>query len=122
MLCQGFPLQWLVAEYKWLVAECRLQGTRASVVAAPRLQNTGSIVVAPGLQNTGSIVSTHRPSCSVGRESTCNVGDPTLIPELGRSAAEGIGYPLQYSYLENSMDRGAWWATVYEVAELDTTE
>ena len=35
---------------------------------------------------------------SVGRESACNAGDPSLIPRLGRSAGEGIGYPLQYSW------------------------
>ena len=38
------------------------------------------------------------PDSSVGKESTCNVGDPGLIPGLGRSAGEGIGYPLQYSW------------------------
>ena len=38
------------------------------------------------------------PDSSVGKESTCNAGDPSLIPGLGRSAAEGIGYPLQYSW------------------------
>ena len=39
------------------------------------------------------------PSCSVGgEESTCNAGDPSLIPGMGRSAGEGIGYPLQYSW------------------------
>ena len=47
------------------------------------------------------------PSCaldsSVGKESTCNSGDPSSIPGLGRSAGEGKGYPLQYSGLENSM-------------------
>jgi len=41
---------------------------------------------------------------SVGKESTCNAGDPGLIPGLGRSPGEGKGYPLQYSGLENSMD------------------
>ena len=41
---------------------------------------------------------------SVGIESACNAGDPGLIPGLGRSPGEGIGYPLQYSGLENSMD------------------
>ena len=41
---------------------------------------------------------------SVGKESVCNVGDPGLIPVLGRSPGEGTGYPLQYSGLENSMD------------------
>ena len=41
---------------------------------------------------------------SVGKESACNAGDPSLIPGLGRSPGEGKGYPLQYSGLENSMD------------------
>ena len=38
------------------------------------------------------------PDSSVGKESACNAGDPGLIPGLGRSAGEGIGYPLQYSW------------------------
>ena len=41
---------------------------------------------------------------SAGKESTCNAGDPSSIPGLGRSPGEGKGYPLQYSGLENSMD------------------
>ena len=44
-------------------------------------------------------------------------GDGVLIPGSGRSSGEGNGYPLQYSCLENLMDRGAWWATVCEVAK-----
>ena len=44
------------------------------------------------------------PNSSVGKESTCNVGDLGSIPGLGRSSGEGKGYPLQYSGLENSMD------------------
>ena len=48
---------------------------------------------------------------SNGKESACNAGDPGLIPELGRSPGEGNGYLLQYSCLENFMDRGFWWAT-----------
>ena len=44
------------------------------------------------------------PQVSVGKEPTCNAGDPSSIPGLGRSPGEGIGYPLQYSGLENSMD------------------
>ena len=38
------------------------------------------------------------PGSSVAKESTCNAGDPDLIPELGRSIGEGVGYPLQYSW------------------------
>jgi len=51
------------------------------------------------------------------KESACNAGAPSLIPGLGRSPGEGNGYPLQYSCLENPMDRGAWWATVPGVAK-----
>ena len=46
--------------------------------------------------------------------------DADLIPGLGRSAGEGNGYPLQYSCLENSMGRGAWWAAVHGVAKIQT--
>ena len=59
---------------------------------------------------------------SDSKESACNAGDPCSIPGLGRFPGEGNGYPLQYSCLENSMDRGAWWAKVHEVSELDVTE
>ena len=50
------------------------------------------------------------------------VRDAGLIPGLGRSAGEGNGKPLQYSCLENSMDGGAWRATVHRIAELDSAE
>ena len=57
------------------------------------------------------------PGGSDGKESTCNAGDLGSIPGSGRSPGEGKGYPLQYSGLENSMDRGAWQATVRGVAK-----
>ena len=53
-----------------------------------------------------------------GKESACNAVYAGLIPESGRSPGEENGHPLQYSYLENSMDRGAWWATVHEVTRV----
>ena len=49
-----------------------------------------------------------------------DTGDPGLIPEMGRSPGEGHGNPLQYSYLENLMDRGGWWAMVHRVAKSRT--
>ena len=54
---------------------------------------------------------------SDGKKSTCNAGDQGSIPELGRSSGEGNGYTFQYSCLENSMERGAWWVTVDRVAK-----
>ena len=57
------------------------------------------------------------PGGSDGKESACNTGDTSSIPGSGRSPRKGNGYPLQYSWLENSTDRGAWWATVYRVAK-----
>ena len=62
------------------------------------------------------------PGGSEGKASACNAGDPGSIPGSGRSPAEGNGSPLQYSWLENPIDSGAWWATVQGVAESDTTE
>ena len=55
------------------------------------------------------------PGGSNGKKSACNVGDLGLIPRLGRSPGEENGNPLQYSCLENSMDRGAWWDRVHGV-------
>ena len=52
---------------------------------------------------------------SAGKESLCNTGDQGLIPGLGRYAGRGYGSPLQYSPLENPMDRGAWLAAVHGV-------
>ena len=60
------------------------------------------------------------PDGSYGKESACNAGDQSLIPGLGRSPGKGNGYPLQYSCLENSIDRGAWWAIVHWVAKSQT--
>ena len=55
------------------------------------------------------------PGGSEGKASAYNVGDLGSIPELGRSPGEGNGNPLQYSCLENPMDRGAWQARVHGV-------
>ena len=63
------------------------------------------------------------PGGSVGKESACNAGDTGDVCSIsgsGRSPGEGHGNPLQYSCLENPMDRGGWWATVHEVAKSQT--
>ena len=48
-------------------------------------------------------------------EYTCNAGDVGSIPGSERSPGEGNGHPFQYTYLENPMDRGAWWAIVHVI-------
>ena len=60
------------------------------------------------------------PGGSEVKASACNVGELGSIPGLGRSPGEGNGNLLQYSCLENPMDRGAWWATVHGVAKSRT--
>ena len=54
---------------------------------------------------------------SDGREFACNARDLSSVPGSGRSSGEGNGKPLQYSCLENSMDRGAWWTAIHGVTK-----
>ena len=55
-----------------------------------------------------------------GKESACKAGDLGSVPGFGRSPGGGHGNTLQYSCLENPMDRGAWWATVHGVTKSQT--
>ena len=57
------------------------------------------------------------PGGSESKESACNAGDLSFIPGSGKSPGEESGYPLQYSCLENSMDRGVWLSTVHGVTK-----
>ena len=57
------------------------------------------------------------PGGPASKESAYNAGDAGLIPGWGRSPGDGNGYPLQYSCLENPVDRGAWWATDHRVTK-----
>ena len=61
--------------------------------------------------STGSVVK----NLPAMQETVCNAEDIGSIPWLGRSTEEGNGNPLQYSCLDNSVDRGAWWATAHGV-------
>ena len=60
------------------------------------------------------------PSGSDGEESASNAGDPGSVSGWGRSPGGGNGNPLQHSCLENSTDRGAWWATTHGITESQT--
>ena len=80
--------------------------------------------------DSGILLSQHKTSIStvkspqeeikVSTIKVCNAGDLGSIAGLGRSPGEGNGNPLQYSCLENPMDRGAWWATVHGVTKSQT--
>ena len=67
-----------------------------------------------------SVIHTHFPGSSVSKESACSAGGLGSIPGSGRSPDEGNSKPLQYSCLENLMDRGTWQATVHGVARSQT--
>ena len=60
------------------------------------------------------------PGGSDDKESVCNAGHPGSVPGSRRSSGKGNGYPLQYSYLKNAMDRGAWLAIVSGLTESQT--
>ena len=81
------------------------------------LYSTGNDIQYPVINHKGF------PGNSDSKESACIVGDPGSIPEWRRSTGEGNGCPLQYSCLDNSMDRGGWWAIVHGIAtKSDMTE
>ena len=76
-------------------------GSLATVELGPRTSNHYSLIEL--------VVSLGFPSGSDDKESACSARDPGSISGWGRSPGEGHDYPLQYSCLENPMDRGAWW-------------
>ena len=77
-------------------------------------------VRSPGDKKSWQHISEGFPGSSDGKKSALNAGDLGLIHGLGRSPGEENGYPLQYSFLEDSMDRGAWRAIVHTVAKSRT--
>ena len=81
----------------------------------PNRINKGELIYQPITLKKGF------PGGSDDKDPTCNVGDLSSIPGLGRSPGGGHGNALQYSCLENPMDRGAWWATVHGVPKRHRT-
>ena len=115
----SLPTSTISILYSW----SGLQGQNSSNRPLRRTSQKSSILLddqdkTPVHQSLGSF-----PNSSVSKESVCKAGDPGSIPGLGRSPRGGNGNPLQQSCLENSMDRGAWWAPVHGVTkELDITQ
>ena len=83
-------------------------GIKPSSLKSPAL-GAGSLPLAPPVMGF--------PGGSDGKESVCNAGDPRLIPGSGISPGEGNGNSLQYSCLDNPMDREAWQAPVHRVTK-----
>ena len=98
----------------------KVLGEKQTIQTSPKHLNTPVSTSEFGTSLRKSKYLKRVPGDSVGKESVCNVGDSSSVPGSGRSPGEGNGNPLQYSGLENFMDRGAWRATVYEVTKSQT--
>ena len=108
-----------------LLGKCHLQGPQHDPLLPTVLSAEGQVFMTCGepLASSIALLETGFPGGSDGRDSACHVGDPGLIPGLGRTPGEGNenGNPLLHSCLENSTDRGDWQAT-WGLKELDMTE
>ena len=120
---------WSILLATWIFKASHLGGFPGSSVGKESACNAGDTGSIPWVgkipwrrERLSTLVFLGFPWGSAGKESASKAGDPGLTPGLGRSPGEGKGYPFQYSGLENSMDWGAWWATVHGFAESDTTE
>ena len=97
----------------------KVQGSQESLSSCLKAHGSDMTLVNFPWTILGSL--TQKPCCSDGKESACNAGYLGPIPWLERSSGEGNGYPLQYSCLENSMDKLAGYS-LWGHKELDTTE
>ena len=94
--------------------DCSPPGSSVHGIFQARVLECGAIAFSGSYARFDLI---HKPEGSDSKESACNTGDLSLSPGSRRSPGEGNGYPLQYSYTGNPMDRGAWRATVHGVAK-----
>ena len=119
-------LGWKDPLEKEMATHCSILAWRSPWIEEPGgLQSMGSQRVSHNwVTNTFTLShSVHwvgLPCSSIGKESACNARDPGSIPGLERSLGEGNGYTLQYSCLENPLNRGAWWASVHDVTKSRT--
>ena len=86
----------------------------------PKSDLLGILIHVTHPSNPSTFWNHNLPGGSDSEESACNAGDLDSILGSGRCPRKGNGYPLQYSCLENSTDRGAWWATVHGVSKSQT--
>ena len=104
-----------------LLGKCHLQGPQHDPLPPTVLSAEGQVFgkCEEPLASSIALLGTGFPGGSDGRDSACHVGDPGLIPGLGRTPGEGNGNgnPLLHSCLENSTDRGDWQATVHGVSK-----
>ena len=103
--------KWYYSSF-WLISSCgHLEGRDYS--SNPSLQLTMTC-------HASLVVSAVKSPSAMIQNLSLHPGDKDLIPGLGRSPGEGNGNPLQYSCLENPIDRGAWWATALRVTNSQT--
>ena len=132
-LSHGFPLSWFdgwdVSEGCWTLcfSDSWEEGTQEDQRWPKRGKGERFLLILSIMWKKDGELGNLGPTCSSAppflddgsncKESACNAGDLVSIPGSGRSPGEGNGYPLQYSCLENPMDRGAWRATVHGVTK-----
>ena len=120
---------WIVpwGEHQWMACVVSYKVIRHNCVNGYSWQGKAT-TLCPQILQMGNSWGENNPSSLVAQlvknplASAGDLRDVGSIPGSGRPPGEGNGNPLQYSCLENSMDRGAWWATACEVTESDMTE
>ena len=115
-----FPLSSVPPTYSSVPRKSSSPPPKAPFLCFLRLSRRYKQVEIPAVHENQSNTNRGFPGGSASKASAYSAGDPGSIPESGRSPGEENGNPLQYSCLENSMDRGAWWATVHGVTKSRT--